>query len=136
MGVLLTEFKFLNNLPLSMEIPWFYFFMYCDLWPYVLWPLDFQIQKRIVSAETIWGNTVYIFSIWILHTLLSKNLFWYLSKVQRKCKENVCSVLGPYMFYICIATEGGPFLEQEESSLPLFALFSSSNGCTSYGVSI
>ena len=35
--------------------------MYCDLWPYVLWPLDFQIQKRIVSvvsAETIWGNTV------------------------------------------------------------------------------
>ena len=35
--------------------------MYCDLWPYVLWPLDFQIQKRIVSAETIWGNTV-IFS--------------------------------------------------------------------------
>ena len=32
--------------------------MYCDLWPYVLWPLDFQIQKRIVSVETIWGNTV------------------------------------------------------------------------------
>ena len=28
------------------------------MWPYVLWPLDFQIQKRIVSAETIWGNTV------------------------------------------------------------------------------
>ena len=35
--------------------------MYCDLWPYVLWPLEFQIQKRIVSAETIWGNTVYLF---------------------------------------------------------------------------
>ena len=34
--------------------------MYCDLWSYVLWPLDFQIQKRIVSAETIWGNTVYV----------------------------------------------------------------------------
>ena len=33
--------------------------MYCDIWPYVLWPLDFQIQKRIVAAETIWGNTVY-----------------------------------------------------------------------------
>ena len=33
-------------------------FMYCDFWPYVLWSLDFQIQKRIVSAETIWGNTV------------------------------------------------------------------------------
>ena len=33
--------------------------MYCDLWPYVLWPLHFQIQKRIVSAETIWGNTVF-----------------------------------------------------------------------------
>ena len=33
--------------------------MYCDLWPYVLWPLDFQIQKRIVSAETIWENTVF-----------------------------------------------------------------------------
>ena len=32
--------------------------MYFDLWPYLLWPLDFQIQKRIVSAETIWGNTV------------------------------------------------------------------------------
>ena len=32
--------------------------MYCDLWPYVLWPLDFQIQKRIVSAEAIWGNAV------------------------------------------------------------------------------
>ena len=31
--------------------------LYCDLWPYVLWPLDFQIQKRIVSSETIWGNT-------------------------------------------------------------------------------
>ena len=30
--------------------------MYCDLWPYVLFSLDFQIQKRIVSAETIWGN--------------------------------------------------------------------------------
>ena len=27
---------------------------------YVLWPLDFQVQKRIVSAETIWGNTVVI----------------------------------------------------------------------------
>ena len=26
---------------------------------YVLWPLDLQAQKRIVSAETIWGNTVY-----------------------------------------------------------------------------
>ena len=34
-------------------------FMYCDLWHYVLWPLDFQIQKRIVSTETIWGNTVH-----------------------------------------------------------------------------
>ena len=32
--------------------------MYCDLWPYVLWPLDFRIQERIVSAETIWRNTV------------------------------------------------------------------------------
>ena len=32
--------------------------MYCDLWPYVLWPLDFGIQIGIVSAETIWGNTV------------------------------------------------------------------------------
>jgi hypothetical protein len=28
-------------------------FMYCDFWPYELWPLDFQVQKRIVSAETI-----------------------------------------------------------------------------------
>ena len=31
------------------------------MWPLALctpWPLDFQIQKRIVSAETIWGNTV------------------------------------------------------------------------------
>ena len=34
-------------------------FIYCDLWPYVLWPLDFQIKKRMVSAETIWGNTVF-----------------------------------------------------------------------------
>ena len=33
-------------------------FMYCDLWPYLLWPLDFQIQKRIVSAETTWENMV------------------------------------------------------------------------------
>ena len=32
--------------------------MYCDLWPYVLSPLDFQIQRRIVSAETIRWNTV------------------------------------------------------------------------------
>ena len=31
--------------------------MFCDLWFYVLRPLDFQIQKRIVSAETIRGNT-------------------------------------------------------------------------------
>ena len=30
------------------------------LWPLTLCllPLDFQIQKRIVSSETIWGNTV------------------------------------------------------------------------------
>ena len=27
--------------------------------------------------------------------------------VLRKCKEKVCSALAPYMFYICIATEGG-----------------------------
>ena len=26
-------------------------FMYCDLWPYVLWSLDFWIQKRIVSYD-------------------------------------------------------------------------------------
>ena len=26
---------------------------------FVLWPLEFQIQERIVSAETIWGNTVF-----------------------------------------------------------------------------
>ena len=32
--------------------------MYCDLWPYVLCPLDFQIQKRIDSAETTWENMV------------------------------------------------------------------------------
>ena len=32
--------------------------MYCDLWPYVPWPLDFHFQKRILSAETIRGNTV------------------------------------------------------------------------------
>ena len=40
--------------------------MYCDPWPYVLWPLDFQIQKIIVSAETIWGNTVFevVFTWW------------------------------------------------------------------------
>ena len=25
---------------------------------YELWPFDFQIQKRIISAETIWGNMV------------------------------------------------------------------------------
>ena len=36
--------------------------MYCDLWPYLLWPLDFQIQKRIISSETIWGYTV----IWVI----------------------------------------------------------------------
>ena len=42
--------------------------MYCDLWPYVLWPLDLQIQIRIVSSpfefsihkrklheETVWN---------------------------------------------------------------------------------
>ena len=49
--------------------------MYCDLWPYVLWPLDLQMQKRIVSAETIWGNTVY--SVWKLLLNDSKwNLEW------------------------------------------------------------
>ena len=36
-------------------------FMYCNIWPYVLWQLDFQIQKRIFSMETIWRNTVSIF---------------------------------------------------------------------------
>jgi hypothetical protein len=36
----------------------FHIFMCCNLWPYILWPLDFQIKKRIVFAETIWGNTV------------------------------------------------------------------------------
>ena len=39
-------------------------FKYCDLWPYLLWPLDFQIQKRIISSETIWGYTV----IWVIFT--------------------------------------------------------------------
>ena len=34
--------------------------MYCDLWPYVLWPLDFQIQKRIISVETMWVNSVLV----------------------------------------------------------------------------
>ena len=41
-------------------------FMHCDLWPYVLWPLDFRIQKRIVSAETIWDNTVFFAKILVL----------------------------------------------------------------------
>ena len=39
-------------------------FMYCELWPYVFgfgFGLDFQIQKKIVSLETIWGNTVHNF---------------------------------------------------------------------------
>ena len=39
--------------------------MCCDLWPYVLWPLDFQSQKRIFSAETIWGNRVTWKIFWI-----------------------------------------------------------------------
>ena len=39
--------------------------MYCDLWPYLLWPLDFQIQKRIVYEETIWGNTVFATQLWV-----------------------------------------------------------------------
>ena len=42
--------------------------MYCDLWPYELRPLGFKIQKRIVCAETIWGNTV---------NTLSKHLAWW-----------------------------------------------------------
>ena len=33
--------------------------MYYDLWPYVQRPLDFEIQKRIVSAETIRENTAF-----------------------------------------------------------------------------
>ena len=33
-------------------------FMYCDLWSYVLWSLDFQNKKRIVFAKIIWGDTV------------------------------------------------------------------------------
>ena len=41
--------------------------MYCDLWSYVLWPLDFQILKRIVSVETIWGNMVWCSSSYIFH---------------------------------------------------------------------
>ena len=32
--------------------------MYFDRWPYVLSPLDFQIQKGKVSAETLQGNMV------------------------------------------------------------------------------
>ena len=53
-------------------------FMYCDLWPYVLWPLDFQIQKRIVSAETIWENTVYI--SWCVNRVTVFQNFGLLSK--------------------------------------------------------
>ena len=33
-------------------------FMYYELWPYILCPLDFQFQKRILSAKTIPRNTV------------------------------------------------------------------------------
>ena len=61
--------------------------MFCDLWPYILWPLDFIIQKRIVSDETIWGNTVSkLFSLYILRKypsieipLLRKG--WHLKKI-------------------------------------------------------
>ena len=37
--------------------------MYCDLWPCVLWPLDFQIQKRIVSKY----GTYYFLNLIVLH---------------------------------------------------------------------
>ena len=55
--------------------------MYCDLWPYVLWPLDYQIQKRIVFAETIWGNTVRKWSTYVTfcsgkYTLRSLQCLW------------------------------------------------------------
>ena len=46
--------------------------MYCDLWPHV--PLDFQIQKIIVSKETIWENTVcqkYKFQIYETHIFVA-----------------------------------------------------------------
>ena len=52
--------------------------MYCDLserkiHSIILWPLDFQIQKRIVFVETIWGNTVLKKVWWIQNNkLLSK----------------------------------------------------------------
>ena len=48
-----------------------------------MWPLDFQIQKRVVSAETIWGNmlsvkfgfddwkrqisSLYMVKIWVIY---------------------------------------------------------------------
>ena len=32
--------------------------MYCNLWPYVLWPMDYRILKRIVSMEIIRRNMV------------------------------------------------------------------------------
>ena len=52
-------------------------FMYCDLWPYVLWPLDFQIQKRIISVENIWGNMVCVYThqlIVVIHIIYVKVL--------------------------------------------------------------
>ena len=64
--------KFWNWVQLFQSQSWIYCissYSFCSLnsflsWivsaplAYVLWPLHFQIQKRIVSAETIWGNTV------------------------------------------------------------------------------
>ena len=55
----ISSYSFRTWIVSSLNI--FRTFMYCDLWPYVLWSLDLQIQKRLVSAETIWENTVCIY---------------------------------------------------------------------------
>ena len=60
--------------------------MYCDLWPYVLWPLDFQIQKRIVSAETIWENTVYILYSYFTYIFCKKPNVRFLESSVVLCK--------------------------------------------------
>ena len=69
--------------------------MYCDLWPYVLWPLDFKIQKRIVSAETIRGNTVhmYISIHFLAASRLCKYIFFKKSELWTIKLYFICKVL-------------------------------------------
>ena len=54
-----------------------------------MWPLDFQIKKRIVSAETIWGNWV------ILGLCLKSGLSSWFGKEKIVKTNYLCATVPP-----------------------------------------